>query len=319
MNGVVSDRAPIQSVSIVIPLYNEEEAILQLRDRMIPIMNEMCRRWQVQLLLIDDGSTDRTYPLLEEHFHHVAGVQILQHEVNQGIGAAMRTGFAAARGEVVCTMDSDCTYAPEAMIDMVEALYREQADIITASPYHPAVALEGGRRIWLSKICSLLYTLLVPVNLYCYTSFFRAYRRRWARTELSVSGGFLAVTEILLAAAFCGAHIVEYPLKLTTRTKGRSKMRTFQTMVNHLGLMGRTVLLNLRLLLGLGVWDKKANRAELVEPVDQYSLCESFEAMLGRWVPVKPICRLQQAVAPALTGGFRPAGLSQRPGPLATS
>lgn len=299
MNTSEAFHPPIHTLSLIIPLYNEEDSIFQLRDRIIPVLRQMARQWDIQLILVDDGSTDRTYELLAEHLGGLkwADALILRHGVNRGIGAAMRTGFEAARGDVICTMDSDCTYAPEEMIEMVRLLISSNGDIVTASPYHPALAAtECGKRFFLSKMASRLYGLLLPMKLYCYTSFFRVYRRPWARTDLSVSDGFLAVTEIMLAAIYCDANILEYPLELTLRTTGRSKMRLLQVVMDHLGLMGKTMLLNAWLRLrALGRrWGAEAGEDLLGQ---SYSICEGYDAMLRQWTLVGEIPGRREGVA----------------------
>lgn len=241
---------PNQSVSIIVPLFNEEESIGQLHERLLPVVHELQNSARVQLILVDDGSIDATWELLHQNFGDGAAVQceILQHPVNRGISAAMRTGFKAATGDLVCTMDCDCTYDPEGLIDMIRLLRETRADIITASPYHPAILTEeSSRRLFLSRTCSNMYRAITPEKLYCYTSFFRVCRREWARPDMFPSDGFLGVTEYLLAAAYCGATVVEFPAHLGTRKFGRSKMRTLQVIREHLRLMGQTLLLNLRL------------------------------------------------------------------------
>jgi dolichol-phosphate mannosyltransferase len=130
------------------------------------------------------------------------------------------------------------------MLDLIALLLRSNADIVTASPYHPlAGPLEVPRwRLLLSKGASALYAAISPVKLYCYTSLFRAYRREWARREFLQSDGFLAVTEILVAAALRGAKIIEYPMSLSTRRYGQSKMKVARTTLAHLRLMSQVAL-----------------------------------------------------------------------------
>lgn len=238
---------PGRSISIIIPLFNEEESIEQLRDRLVPVMEELRKEARVQLILVDDGSTDATFELLHEYFGHGGGGhrEILRHERNSGIAAAMRTGFKAATGQIVCTLDSDCSYGPEELLPMIRLFHESRADIVTASPYHPAVLdRESSRRLFLSRMCSRLYHHIAPEPLYCYTSFFRVCRKEWARGDMFLDDGFLGVTEYLLVASYCGASIVEYPTPLGMRRFGRSKMRTLQVIRDHLGLMARTMRLN---------------------------------------------------------------------------
>lgn len=241
----------VRSVSVVIPFYNEASSIAPLRKRLLPVIEALQTRWSVELILVEDGSTDDTFSLLVEYFDTVPGAttRILRHDCNRGIGGAMATGFGAATSDVVCTLDCDCTYAPEELSRMIDTLTASSADVVTGSPYHPYGKVENvrGWRLALSRTASHLYSRIVPVKLYCYTSFFRVYRREWARPALFESQGFLGVTEVLLSAAYGGARIVEYPVCLGTRTTGRSKMKVVRVILQHLRLLAKTARLNTRI------------------------------------------------------------------------
>jgi len=261
------DRA-IRSVSLVIPFYNEASSIAPLRKRLLPVIDALSARWSVELILVEDGSTDGTFDLLVSSFNAIAGVvtRILRHDCNRGIGGAMATGFGAATSDIVCTLDCDCTYAPEEISQMIDTLTANSADVVTGSPYHPYGKVENvqGWRLALSRTASRLYSLIAPVKLYCYTSFFRVYRREWARPALFESQGFLGVTEVLLSAAYGGARIVEYPVCLGIRTTGRSKMKVLRVILQHLRLLGKTARLNFRI-----------SRGELSnEQLARYGVCD---------------------------------------------
>lgn len=240
---------PLESLTIFIPFYNEEESIPGLAKRLIPVVRQLQVKWQVQLVMVDDGSSDKTHQSLLHYFTGLPFIQttVLQHTQNRGIGGAMQTAFMAATGDLICTLDSDCTYAPEKLPEMLDMMLRENADIITGSPYHPLGRVENvdSRRLLLSKTASIMYSFLVPTKLHCYTSFFRIYRREWARTEFFRSSGFLAVTEILISAASEGARVVEFPVSMGSRAAGRSKMKVAKVTFDHLQLMSKTAVHNM--------------------------------------------------------------------------
>lgn len=277
----------IQSLSIIVPFYDEEEAIPHLAERLFPVIEEIQRNWAVQLVLVDDGSSDDTYAKLREHFptSRHGETTVLRHVQNRGIGAAMATGFEAASGDVVCTIDCDCTYAPEKLKGLVELLLSSNSDIATGSPYHPDGGVDGVKywRLFISKGASLLYSLISSAKLHCYTSFFRAYRRRWARTELFESEGFLAVAEVLLRAAQAGAKVVEFPVRLGIRSRGISKMKVVRVTMQHLGLMSKLVLPEFVV---AGFSDaRSANKlAPWGEPVAAEG--EDISNLLNRWILV---------------------------------
>jgi len=251
----------VGSLSVIIPLFNEETSVVPLRKRLMPVLEDLRSRWAVQVILVDDGSTDRTHSLLADCFgkdmFEGADTIILRHAVNRGLMAALASGFSAATGDIVCTMDSDCTYAPEKLGGMVDLLLSSDADIVTGSPYHPKGAVQNVKpwRLALSRGASTIYRVLAPTNLYCYTSMFRAYRRKWARPPSVGLEGYVGITEILLAAAYDGAKVVEYPVALHSRTHGESKMRVTRVIFAHLKLMARVLWLDVR---GLVRWGEPA-------------------------------------------------------------
>jgi len=248
-NAVGSHRT-VRSVSLVLPMYNEREVLYPLLKRIIPVIWKLRRRWEVQMIIVNDGSTDETAAYLERHFKNLPWAQMLviHHDRNKGLGAAMATAFSEANGDVLCTLDADCSYSPEKIEAMIDQLEDTDSDIVTASPYHPLARDEtlGGYRIVLSRAASAIYRKLAPIPLYCYTSFFRVYRREWVSACMFNSKDFLAVTEILVHAAYAKARITEFPLRLGVRAYGRSKMSLIKSMVNHMRLMLKMALIRLQ-------------------------------------------------------------------------
>jgi dolichol-phosphate mannosyltransferase len=199
------------------------------------------------LVLVDDCSSDGTFERLEEARGRdgLGDTVLLRHERNRGLGAAMRTGFEAAVGDVVCTMAADCPSALEELSSMVDLMIRSDADIVTGSPYGPfgASAERGVCLPFLNRAASRLYSLLSPTKLHSYTTLFRAYRAEWARSDLSESNDFLAVTETLISAALRGARIVEFPVMTPASASKDSNVRAMRTLGAHLALLGKTALI----------------------------------------------------------------------------
>jgi dolichol-phosphate mannosyltransferase len=122
------------------------------------------------------------------------------------------------------------------------------ADLVTASPYHPQ-----GRvfnippwRLFLSRTLSRMYSALLGKSIHTYTSCFRVYRKE-AVEGLSVRhGGFLGVAEILIRLRLAGGRVVEYPTTLESRLFGESKMKIARTIGSHLGLLRELLGLRMR-------------------------------------------------------------------------
>lgn len=231
------EQGPDRLTSIVIPIFNEEDGIDQLRDSLQQLRTTL--EGPLQFVFVDDGSTDRTVARLRAAFGDDPSCQIAEHGVNRGIGAAFRTGFGVATGNIVCTIDADCSYRPEGLKRLITAIETTGDDIAVASPYHPQGGVAGVPpwRLLLSRGCSLLYRVISPVRLYTYTSVFRAYKQEVVRDVQFHSNGFVSAVEILFSAARHGYRITEVPMVLHARSIGQSKMKIARTIKTHLKLM----------------------------------------------------------------------------------
>lgn len=230
------DASPATAVTLIIPCYNEAESLPQLVAGISPVLDDIERRHgSCELLLVDDGSKDGTGDGLRAAFAADPRVRVLVHERNQGLGAALRTGFQAARGEIVVTTDADGTYDFAEIAPMLEVMTPE-VDVVTASPYHPEGGVEGvpAYRLILSRGASVMYRALLDGGIYTYTAMFRAYRRRVIEQVRFQSPGYLAMAEILSRALLDGFTVAEYPAILRVRRYGQSKARVAQIIRDHL-------------------------------------------------------------------------------------
>lgn len=226
--------------SVIIPCYNEAEGIPHLREALRPAIDRLMAEGGVEVIFVDDGSTDGTGDLLRTAFADAPFVWVLTHPRNLGLGAALRTGFQAARGEIIITTDSDGTYPFEEILRMLRFM-TEDVDLVTASPYHPGGGIEGvpaWRRLF-SFGASFLYRLILRSPVRTYTALFRAYRRRVLEAITIETDGYVAVAEIMAKAIRNGFRVAEYPTTLRVRRFGRSKMKILRTILAHLRLMAR--------------------------------------------------------------------------------
>jgi glycosyltransferase involved in cell wall biosynthesis len=99
------------TLSVVIPAYNEEGGIAAIAERVLAIKADLAGAGvdDLELLVVDDGSKDRTAAIAEA----IPGVRLIRHPQNRGYGAALKTGFSQARGELIGFLDADGTYPPE--------------------------------------------------------------------------------------------------------------------------------------------------------------------------------------------------------------
>jgi dolichol-phosphate mannosyltransferase len=226
-----------QAISVVVAMYNEEESLPQLFEKLGTLQSVKPRDWLLDFVLVNDGSSDRTLEVAGRLKPPEWDVQVLSHAVNQGFGAAIRTGFAAARGKVVVCYDADCTYPVEDVIKLVREVLAG-ADVATANAFSgqgKIIHVPLWRR-FLSNANSWLYRLVVGPggkDIQVYSCAFRAYRGELVRELSFQSNGFGAASEILGRLILSGHRIVQVDSVLTTREFGQSKMHVLKATLEH--------------------------------------------------------------------------------------
>ena len=151
-------------LSIVVPCYNEEETLIKGVDRIRAIATPDL---QLEIVIVDDCSRDASLRIAHEIAGQYPEVRVLHHEVNQGKGAALRTGFAAATGEFVAVQDADLEYNPQELVKLIAPLEEGSADMVVGSRF-----LSGGcHRVlyfWHSmgnRFLTLLSNMFTDLNL----------------------------------------------------------------------------------------------------------------------------------------------------------
>jgi dolichol-phosphate mannosyltransferase len=224
-------------VSIVVPLFNEAENIGYLQRTMVELRRRLASTYRVHLVLVDDGSLDGTGDLLVKSFGELPDCQIVRLPKNGGVAAAILEGIRRASTEIVCSIDCDCSYDPSELLAMIPLA--ADADLVTASPYHPQghVFNVPQWRLFLSRTLPRLYSLLLHDRLYTYTSCCRVYRRSAIADLTLENGNFLGVAETLIRLKLAGGTIVEQPATLESRLFGESKMKIVRTIAGHCALL----------------------------------------------------------------------------------
>ncbi|HEC34167.1 MAG TPA: glycosyltransferase family 2 protein [Chloroflexi bacterium] len=118
-------------LSVVIPAYNEEGSIAQIIERVLSIRQRLVAAGvgDLELIVVDDGSRDRTATIAGRY----PQVHLIRHPTNRGYGAALKTGFSRARGNLLGFLDADGTYPPEHFPDLCRVALTEQADLVIGS------------------------------------------------------------------------------------------------------------------------------------------------------------------------------------------
>ena len=115
-------------LSVIIPVYNEAESIRVILKRV------QAQELAEEILVVDDGSKDGTRDILKE-LDGKGGVRVILHEHNQGKGAAVRTGMAAAKGDILLIQDADLEYDPRDYVTLLEPIKENIADVVYGSRF----------------------------------------------------------------------------------------------------------------------------------------------------------------------------------------
>lgn len=203
-------------LSIILPCYNEE-AILQTNINMISnYMESKKLKYQWEILIINDGSKDKTGVIANELAKFNSNLRVIHHPINLNLGRALQTGFQNSLGDILVVMDIDLSYSVEHIETMVDKLIETSADIVVASPYMKGgkvTAVPYGRKImsiWVNKFMSFS----AQDKYYTFTGMVRAYKASFIRTLNLKTKDYEINPEIMYKAMILRAHIVEIPAHL---------------------------------------------------------------------------------------------------------
>ncbi len=126
-----AEPATATTLSVVVPALNEEDGIGQIIERIEAVRPALASAGVdgLEIIVVDDGSHDRTAEIASSY----SSIRLVRHPVNRGYGAAIKTGFNAATGQLLAFTDADGTYPPERFPDLCRAALAEEADVVVGS------------------------------------------------------------------------------------------------------------------------------------------------------------------------------------------
>jgi dolichol-phosphate mannosyltransferase len=233
-------------ISVIIPIYNEEEMLREYVRDLFPVIDGLRRDRgeDLEIILVDDGSTDGSRALIGEYSGKRADVTGARHEKNRGMGGAMKTGIGLSHGELIVFLDADLTFRPEDIGLLLDESRRAPADCISGSPYLLREHMQDVQplRRFLGTSVNLLYRLLLGRRVTSVSPIFRLYRREVFESITPVAENFEINAEILSKMIFAGMEIREVPAALHKRKFGRSKARMAKSIRNHVRILSRIFL-----------------------------------------------------------------------------
>ena len=163
-------------LSVVVPCFNEGPSLGRCVERVLEIEDE---RLTLEIIIVDDGSTDSSLQVAKELSSRHLGVQVVSHEKNKGKGAALRTGFQLATGDFVAVQDADLEYDPADLKRLLVPLKKGQADVVLGSRF----LSHGAHRalyFWHSlgnRFLTFMSNIFTDLNLTDMESCYKVFRR----------------------------------------------------------------------------------------------------------------------------------------------
>jgi len=205
-------------LSVVVPCYNEVATIESLLQRVdeVPL--------RLEVIVVDDGSSDGTRDLLPELERQGLIDRLVLHEQNQGKGAALRSGFREATGDVVVVQDADLEYDPIELPRLLQPILGGKADAVYGSRF-----LGGPHRVLLfwhsvgNRLLTLLSNMLTDVNLTDMETCYKMVRRDLLQSLTLTAQRFGIEPELTARLAQSGARIYEMPISYHGRSYAEGK------------------------------------------------------------------------------------------------
>jgi dolichol-phosphate mannosyltransferase len=239
---------------VVLPCYNEEENISEIvfewQNQREKLMKSGLTDFEI--IAVNDGSKDNTSVLLEEGKAKYTNITILTHEINKGLGQAVKTGmeYVVENGreeDYMCIMDSDNTQNPIYIFDMLKTAVSSDSDCVIASRYRKNSKITGvsAFRNFLSLGARFYYAFILGIpGVRDYTCGYRLYNVSIIKRAFQLfndnfvsESGFSCMVEILYKIHLSGGKVTEVPFQLRyDLKKGASKMKVFKNIIKSLKL-----------------------------------------------------------------------------------
>ncbi|CAK8712106.1 Undecaprenyl-phosphate 4-deoxy-4-formamido-L-arabinose transferase [Candidatus Electronema halotolerans] len=211
--------AGFAKLSIVIPAYNEEKTLQTVVKTVQAVQLPLAK----ELVLVDDASTDSTRQIMEQLPD--SNIVRVFHEQNQGKGAALRSGFAAATGDIILIQDADLEYDPQEYPKLLQPILDGKADVVYGSRF---VGSEAHRVLYFwhmvgNRLLTLLSNICTNLNLTDMETCYKVFRREVLQNITIREDRFGFEPEITAKVARTGCPIYEVGISYSGRTYAEGK------------------------------------------------------------------------------------------------
>lgn len=221
-------------VSVIIPVYNEENFIEEVieRVRQIPLEHSV----RCELIVVNDGSTDETAEILEQ-YQGDPGIQVFHFTRNQGKAHAVKFGFSRAQGDILIIQDADLECDPEEIPSLLEPVLSGRADVVYGSRFKGSVV----NMPWINRMANLFSTftinLLFHSQLSDMNTCYKVFRRKVLDGIEITSSHFAFDAEITAKLLRRKQDILELPIGYRGRSNAEGKkMNWLRALEVYLGI-----------------------------------------------------------------------------------
>lgn len=208
-------------LSVIIPVYNEEETIAEVIERVIDVDLPSVRR---EIIVVNDGSTDSTMQIIQAALEHHAGlIELRTHTINRGKGAAVHTGLSCASGEIAVIQDADLELDPREYGRLVQPILSGEADVVYGSRFLD----RSGQIPWhtwaANRLLVILTNILFGSRLTDMETGYKAFRLQTLEDIELRCPGFDFEPEITANFLMNGYRIHEVPVSYNPRSVSEGK------------------------------------------------------------------------------------------------
>jgi glycosyltransferase involved in cell wall biosynthesis len=206
-------------LSVVVPAYNEEATLAAVVEKLLRLPELL------EVIIVDDHSSDRTPEVARRLSAADARVRVARHERNQGKTAALRTGFALTRGQIVIVQDADLEYDPAEIPLVILPIVSGRADVVYGSRFlvRRATRVLYFYHYLANKFLTFLSNVLTNLNMTDVETGYKAFRGDIIRRMRITSSGFGFEVEVTAKVAKLGCAVYEVPISYYGRTYDEGK------------------------------------------------------------------------------------------------
>ena len=232
----------LESVSIILPTYNERENI----QRLIPELEKTFQGYPLEILVVDDASPDGTAAAAEALNPVYGNIRVLRRECRAGLGSAIRRGYDEARHDLLISCDSDGSFLPQDLLRLLKTA-EQGYDLVLGSRHSPGGSYETPRwtvrlKYGISSAGNWVLRAATGLKLHDYSANCRVVRKKTWQALHTTEQRNVFLLEMVLRAAERGSRMTEIPVAFQDRRYGRSKLNLWVEVPKYLTVLGVQVV-----------------------------------------------------------------------------